>query len=263
MSVPLSRTLELFQDRLLHGNDEIRAHLSNGGPFLGVYDHAYLARLMEIMADDFPAVHTLLGDHAFAEATRAYIARHPSRARSVRWLGGDFTAWLAGTDPWRDQRVLADMAAFEWALGLAFDAPDAEPIAMNTLAGVPPEAWPVLTFRFHPSLNTFTLGFDVAPFQSRVADESDPDGPPAALGSAQTWAAWRDPESLMVRYRALGEDEAVGLAALTAGGDFAGLCEALATIGTDDDAAMRAATLLRHWVEAGWIVDLAAEGLSW
>lgn len=263
MSAGLTETQKLFQDRLLAGTSEIQEHLTDGGPFLKVYDHAYRARLLEVMGEDFPATHTLLGDDAFADATRHYIDAHPSRARSIRWLGRDFSAWLRATTPWQNQPVVADMAAFEWALGLAFDAPDTDALVTDDLARVPPEAWPILKFGFHPALNSLTLTFDVAPFQQAVANEQDPDAAPVALDAPQTWAAWRAPESLMVRYRALAEDEAAGLAVVMDGQPFSALCETMAVHGAADEAAIRAATCLRHWLEAGWLTDLTAEGLSW
>ncbi len=263
MTASLPETLDLFQARLLDGDAGIYPHLTGGGPFLKVFDHAYRARLTEVLGEDFPAVHTLLGDDGFADALGAYIANHPSRARSIRWLGERFAEFLRGTDPWQSRPMIADMAAFEWGLGLAFDAPDADALALDALAGVPPEAWPILSFAFHPALNTFQLTHDVAPFHQAVAAERDPDAAPAPLEAPGTWAAWRDLDALIVRYRALDADEAAGLEVLLADGDFAQLCEAVAARGEADQAALRAATLLRHWAEAGWIVDLSAEGMSW
>jgi hypothetical protein len=263
VTAPLPETLGLFQARLLEGNAGICPHLTNGGPFLKVYDHAYRARLAEVLGEDFPAVHTLLGDDAFAEAVGDYVESHPSRARSIRWLGERFAEFLRTANPWRGRPEIADMAAFEWGLGLAFDAADADALALDALAGVPPEAWPILTFTFHPALNTFQLKHDVARFHQAVVAERDPDGAPAPLEAPGTWAAWRDHDALIVRYRALDADEAAGLAVLLTGGDFAQLCEAVAAAGDADQAALRAATLLRHWIEAGWIVDIAAEGMSW
>ncbi|HBC07718.1 MAG TPA: hypothetical protein DC046_09070 [Rhodospirillaceae bacterium] len=260
----LAEIQNLFQDRLLTGRADIEAHLTSGGPFLKVYDHAYVARLLEIMGEDFPAVHTLLGDDAFAEAAAAYVRGQPSTARSVRWLGARFRNWLGDTAPWSDLPVLADMAAFEWGLGLAFDAPDADALGVTALAAVPPEAWPVLTFDFHPALNTAALAHDVAPFQQAVANGRDPEAAPeVAPDGPQAWAFWRDGETCQVRYRALNADEASGLALLRAEGDFQALCETLAETGDGDAAALRAAGYLRGWVEAGWIIDLSAPGLSW
>ena len=264
MSASLPEVQTLFQDRLLTGRADIEAHLTSGGPFLKVYDHAYVARLLDVMGEDFPAVHTLLGDDEFADAAAAYVRGHPSQARSVRWLGTDFAAWLGETAPWSNLPVLADMAAFEWGLGLAFDAPDARTLGVDALAGVPPEAWPVLGFDFHPALNTAALAHDVAPFQQAVANDRDPEAAPEAPPDGpQTWAFWRDGETCQVRYRVLNADEAAGLALLRAGGDFQALCETLADAGGGDAAALRAAGYLRGWVEAGWITGLSAPGLSW
>lgn len=259
----LSRLQDLFQDRLLAGGDGIAAHLTAGGPFLKVYDHAYAARLVEVLEEDYPALHTLLGDEQFAEAAGGYVAAHRSTHRSVRWFGGGMADWLSATAPWADLPVLADMAAFEWALGLAFDAPDAEALDMAALAAVPPEAWPVLTFEFHPSLNTCVLAHDVTAFQQTVAREDDPNAAPDELAAPVTVAAWRDDAETIVRFRDLPVDEAACLACLRGGGDFQAMCEAAAETGDGDDAALRAAGLLAHWVRAGWIIGLDAPGISW
>ena len=264
MSASLPEVQTLFQDRLLTGRADIEAHLTSGGPFLKVYDHAYVARLLEVMGEDFPAVHTLLGDDEFGDAAAAYVRGHPSQARSVRWLGAGFAAWLGETAPWSGLPVLTDMAAFEWGLGLAFDAPDAPALGIDALAGVPPEAWPVLCFDFHPALNMAALGHDVAAFQQAVARDQDPDAAPEEFADGpQTWAFWRDGATCQVRYRALARDEAAGLALLRDGGDFQALCERLTDFGDADAAAPRAAGYLRGWVEAGWITGLSAPGLSW
>ncbi|MDA0996777.1 MAG: DNA-binding domain-containing protein [Proteobacteria bacterium] len=198
MNTGLAELQRLFQDRLLAGGNDIERHLKDRGPFLKVYDHAYLARLLEVMGEDFPAVHTLLGDDQFGDAAVAFVRAHPSRARSIRWLGAGFSAWLREADPWRNLPVVADMAAFEWALGLAFDAPDSEPVGMPALAAVPAEAWPGLRFEFHRSLNIVRLAVDVAPFQRAVAAERDPEAAPEPLsepgdcgGFGATWKACR------------------------------------------------------------------------
>ena len=263
MTASLAEIQSLFQDRLLKGNGGIETYLTAGGPFLKVYDHAYEARLIEVMGEDFPALHTLLGDDSFAEATSAYVRAHPSHSRSIRWLGKDFVEWLRGTAPWSDVPVAADMAAFEWALGIAFDAPDADVLAAEALADVPPEAWPILVFDLHQALSAFSVSHDVGPFQQAVSREDDPDAAPEPLGGSETWAAWRDPQSLQVRYRALNPDEAAGLRVLGEGRDFQTLCECLAAFGGEEDAALRAAGYLKGWIDAGWITGMSAEGFSW
>jgi len=128
---------------------------------------------------------------------------------------------------------------------------------------VPPEAWPMLTFTFHPALQTAVLQSDVAGFYQAVKAEVDPDAAPAPYDVPVTWAAWRDPESLMVTYRSLDTDEAFALEAAQAGRTFDGICEIVADHTDADEAAVRAAGLLRNWVESGWMIGLDAEGMSW
>ena len=53
----------------------------------GVYRNAYVARLAEILADDYEQLHAYLGDQAFAKLVKAYIDANPSDQRSARWFG--------------------------------------------------------------------------------------------------------------------------------------------------------------------------------
>lgn len=263
MKAPLADLQDKFQARLLSGDAAIDPHLTRGGPFMKAYDHAYRARLVEILGEDFEGLHTLLGDENFFETIAAYIDDHPSTARSARWLGRNLPDWLRQSDAWRAQPVVADMAAFEWMIGLAFDAPDAALIGLADMGAVPPEAWPMLTFTFHPALNTALLYNDVSGFYQAVKAGEDPDGPPPAYENPVFWAAWRDPESLMVTYRALDHDEGQALAAARAGQTFDGICEIVADCTDADEAAVRAAGLLKNWIESGWLIGLDGEGMSW
>ncbi|MEQ8665594.1 MAG: DNA-binding domain-containing protein [Rhodospirillales bacterium] len=262
MTIELPILQTKFQDRLLSGTEGIHQHLADGGPFMKVYEYAYVARQQEILAEQFPAVHTLLGDERFAQATAAYVLAHPPSVRSARWIGDHFAGWIAKNAAWSDQPMLADMAAFEWALGLAFDAPDDEILNMDALATVPPDVWPALTFQMHPAMHVVTLGYDVTTFQQAVAGDSKPDELPTALETPRSWAVWRNPETLIVRYRDLATSEAIALTAVRAGATFAALCEFLAE-DDPENAHVMAAGFLREWLDAGWISGLGAEGMSW
>ena len=262
MTTSLKDIQSMFQNRLLTGGEDILPHL-NDGTFMGVYDHAYRARLVEILDGDFEGVHTLLGDDRFDAAMRGYLDAHPSTTRSVRWIGRHLPDWMSVTAPWSGYREAVAMASFEWMLGLAFDAPDAPLLEMSAVGAVPPEAWPVLTFSFHPALNTSVLSHDAAPFHQAIKAGRNPEAAPPPFVSPETWAAWREPGSAMVSYRALDRDEAEALAAARDGRTFDEICEIVAASGDHDQAAIRAAGLLRLWIESGWIIGIDAVGLSW
>lgn len=263
MMPPLKDIQEKFQARLMNGDDAINPHLANSGPFMGAYDHAYRARLIEILGEDFEGLHTLLGDEQFANAMTDYVDTYPSTTRSARWLGRYMPEYLSKTSPWNELPMLPSMAAFEWMLGLAFDAPDAKLISVQEISVVPPEAWPMLTITFHPSLTTAKITYDVAPFYQAVKAEKEPSGPPQELDAISVWAAWRDPETMTVTYRALDPDEAGALEAAISGQSFDSICEVVARHTRAENAAIRAAGLLRLWIESGWIIGIDADGMSW
>lgn len=262
MTASLDNIQTAFQERLLNGSGNIHQYLADGGPFMKVYEHAYVARQQEIIGEQFPALMVLLGDDQFAEASRAYIKDNPPSKRSARWIGEHLPSWLAGHPTWSNHPVLVDMASFEWALAHAFDAPDAAPLTMEHLAAVPPDVWPMLMFEFQPALSLVELSHDVAPFQHAVVNEQEPSGAPALLDGVITHAVWRDHQSLIVQYRALDHGETIALTAALNGMTFTAVCEHLAEI-DEDNAAGVAAGYLRNWVETGLLSGIDAEGISW
>ena len=109
---------------------------------LGIYANAYRLRLLEALDTDFPGLHTLVGDEEFDRLGRAYIDAHPSQHFSLRWYGHQVAAFLRATPPYADHPVLAEMAQFEWAMSLAFDADDSPLVTVEDMLALPPEVGP-------------------------------------------------------------------------------------------------------------------------
>ena len=79
----LKELQEEFQRGILAGDDIILAEVNDSAKedrnvLFGVYRHAYVARLAEIVDEDYEQVHAYLGNQAFARLVKAYIAAHPS-----------------------------------------------------------------------------------------------------------------------------------------------------------------------------------------
>lgn len=224
---------------------------------LGVYHNAYLERLREVLARDYPALGRLVGETEFAALAYAYACAHPSQSPNIRWFGASLASYIAVNGVWEEDPAAADLARFEWSIGLAFDAPEASPLGFADLAAVPPEDWAGLGFRLHPSLQFLSLAYD-APgwWLATQGPEPDPgaDKPAPLPLPDRNWAIWRGDEG--VQFRKLETDESEALWAVRKGDDFTALCRVLAGEGEADAAAMRAAGLLRAWVDAGWIVGL-------
>lgn len=202
---------------------------------VGVYRHAYRARLIEVLEIDFPATRTLMGAETFAAAAAGYIGVHPSRHPSVRWLGRHLPAYLAATG----QDAAAEMAAFEWSLGLAFDAAPAGTVDIADLAALGPEAWEGLKVDFQPGLSLLTLRHGVAETWPALRD-GDATNAPSVLAAPLPYAIWR--QGLEPQYRPLQPGEDGLLQAMAAGAAFA---EALGE--TDPQQALQ-------WF-AGWCIS--------
>jgi hypothetical protein len=254
---PLQRA---FAGYLLDGTDEIRTAVrpsskADVDTLLGVYRHGYSARLVEVLGNDFPGVKALAGVEEFEKLARVYVAAHPSRGFSVRSFGDALAEFLRQSPPYSERPALADMAAFEAALADAFDAADAEPMGPEHLASLPPPAWPTLTFAFHPSVRRLGLRTAApAAWSTQNAGEL-PEEPATQAGD---WLVWR--QGLDVKYRRLDPDEAAALQAAMAGEDFSAICEALAEHGPEEEAAFRAAGLIRLWLEAGLVTGTSHQG---
>ncbi len=245
-----------FQDYLLSGSDQLTASVrdtrkADRVTLLDVYRDGYALRLIEVLTNDYPGVMAMAGPDDFDYMARAYIAAHPSHHPSVRWFGKDLADFLAGTSPFDRSPEVAEMARFEWALGDAFDAVDASPIAADVLVALPPEAWETLAFSPLPSLAVLSFEFDV-PRAWQQRDEQEAGNLEAERADTPTsWVIWRP--QFTSNFRSLAADEATMLAALMQERSFPELCECLISSVGEEQAPARAAGLLRGWVEEGMI----------
>jgi hypothetical protein len=234
---------------------------------LGVYGDAYYLRLAEALQSDFTAVHKILGDVAFAEMTRQYASTHPSEHPSIRWFGNHLAEFIAATPPYADQPALPDMAQFEWALSLCFDAPDAETLDVDAFATIPAAQWPSLAFEFHPSLQRLDLAWNAPVVWKALndhdddSDHADDDGngdvtvPDPVKGEYPTgWLIWRG--ELNPQYRSLEVHEAWMLDAARQGMPFAALCDGLTEWIDPQHAAPEAAGQLKRWVVDGLLTSV-------
>lgn len=222
---------------------------------LGVYAHAYRARLREVLAKDYPGLRALAGEETFDAIAHDYIAATPSHHPNARWYGAQVSRFLREDSPWNAHPEFSEMAALDWAFGLAFDAHDARAVTFDELAAVAPQDWPTLRFALHPSLQRLSFTHNVAAIR-RALDHGETLPPFERFDASQPRAVWRN--NFTVRHRRLSDEEAALLASLADGASFADLCEALSVSHAPDAVALQAATLLRTWVADGWITSAAS-----
>lgn len=224
---------------------------------LGIYHHAYRARLLETMRDTFGHTWRYLGDALFDQLALAFIEQHADTRANLRWWGEAWPAWLGG------ERLpglgvgahpeVAELAQLDWALRRAFDAADAEVLSVSALAGMPIDAWTQAPLLAQASVALLSQSTNtVALWHALDQDEALPDVVP--LAQAVTVLVWRLDER--PHFRTVSEQEAQALTRLLLGGSFADICASLADQagdGGDDDgqAAALAASWLRRWLGDG------------
>jgi hypothetical protein len=257
----LKELQDTFQRGILAGDDAILDEVKDSAKeqrkvLFGVYRNAYVARLAEILDDDYEQLHAYLGDRAFAKLVKAYIAANPSDQRSARWFGRHLPAFVRDSETYAKHPEAAELAQLEKALADAFDGPDATPLGIEALAAVAPEAWPNLVFTPHPTAIRLTFNTNAADIWSALKDEEAPPKPEHLI-EPQAIVVWR--QDFMARFRPLSAEEAMMWDEAAKGVRFGVLCEMVATFGGEDDAELRAATYLKGWVDTGMLAGCRTE----
>jgi len=254
----LPRTQNGFQDYLLRREGPIAGEIVGDARLdasarLEIYANAYRLRLIEALEGDFVALKAHVGAERFEDIARAYIDAHPSEHFSLRYFGRHMARFLAGTAPWRDEPLLAELARFDWALTDSFDAADSPAATVEDMAQIAPEKWPRLVFVPHASVQRLNLEWN-APAIWKAADQGEPLPAPEKAPHPIGWAMWR--QGLQIYFRSLSVDEAFALDALLRGENFGSICEALTEWIDAQHVAVHAAGLLKQWLTDGLIREI-------
>lgn len=221
---------------------------------LSVYGKGYGYRLIDALSENYPAVHTLLGDESFYQMTYDYMAAHPSHHFSLRYFGSELESFLGSY--YKNSPFMAEMARFEWALRHAFDACNTPTITLQDLQAIAVEQWGSLKFKFHPSLKRLDLEWNVPQLWSAVDQNSDPidaEKNPHPIA----WLIWR--KELTNFYRSMDVDEAWSIDQASQGESFATLCEGICEWIDAEHAPMRIAGFLTDWINEDLIVAVNTE----
>jgi len=242
-----------FQSHILHGTGGIEAIVPGSARFdvatrLGVYSGGYAERLIEALAQTYPAVRFALGERTFARLIRTLAHESPSRHFSVRYYGEGLATLIAGALEGPQGRGCRELALWEWDLAAAFDAADAQTVSSADLAAIEPASWPALRFELTPSLHVRTLATNAVEWWKAACADGTRPRRWRARRPAQ-WVLWRS--ELAIYFRKLPPAEERMLAAARCGARFDEMC---AELEGAEAAPVRAATLLHGWLKSGWIV---------
>ena len=146
-----------FAAALITGDEQalqqyvIGAHSLDAGAALAVYRNNTFSNYRKALRDDYPAVLALVGEKFFDGACDAYTRAQPSQSGDLNDFGVMFRSFLQQWQPAQQLPYLPDVARLEWAIHMAFNATDVPPLALESLAHLPPETVPQLHLDLHPS----------------------------------------------------------------------------------------------------------------
>lgn len=192
---------------------------------LRLYRSMYRSRIGEVLLGTFPDLAQRLGEKAFRRLAMQYLDAYPSRDPRLEYVGRHLPTYLESQ---REEplRLLAKLAALEWARQFAMLAPD--PSATATLADCEPSAFAASRLDLIPSLSVV---------------ETEQGG---------YRAVWCDGRSILECEAEA--DETLAWQRARQGESMPNICEAF--VGAPEPAA-RAWNVLSGWSRRGWIVRVA------
>lgn len=181
---PLRDVQAAFRRALLAEDETALALLVEGGAArIDVHRNNLFASLGEVLRDSFPSVCRLVDERFFAYAAHEFIRRHPPERAVLAEYGGGFADFLADFPPCRHLAYLADVARLEWLMCAAATAADAAPLSAAALAGVAPEATPLLRLTLHPALGLLASPFPIDRIWRANRRDAPLDEPPIDLAA--------------------------------------------------------------------------------
>ncbi|RVT84754.1 MNIO family bufferin maturase [Inhella crocodyli] len=214
---------------------------------LGVYHHAYRARLAEVLADTFAKTARFMGDELFHAEATAFAPQHPPRARSLNRYSEAFVAHLAARYPHNPE--LAELAQLDWDLRTAFDGPDVPALDAAAAQADAEGVWLQRAAPLHPSVRLRPITTNVVSLWKAI--EADEEVPPVVALSEPTWLlVWR--QGLRPHFQTVDAGLAAFLSGLRAGASVTGACEVPEVLAWLD-APERLAGWLQGALGEGWL----------
>lgn len=245
---------------LLGQSDDIAPHIVgdqqvSAAERLSIYRNAYRIRLREVIDTDHPVLGTYLGDDLFDRMVDGYIDSMPSQFRSLRQYCDPLPEFLRTDEFFAQYPQISELARFERFLLVAFDAADRLPATVQDLQELPPEQWPAMTLRFHPSLQMFITPYNIVEIWQSLKAEN---APPELMEQNSCWVLWRNADRL-TEFRSISRVEQQMLDAFLQGHNLTQVAEIIVEQEGHDSAAESLLTIMMQWLELGWVQQLVTE----
>jgi hypothetical protein len=245
---------------------------------LEIYNRQYWYRVLNALAEDFPALRAVVGSARFEALSIAYLIEHPSRSFSLRNLGSKLVEWLAAHPEFAGRRhaLAIDVARVEWAFVEAFDSAERAPLTLKQIAALDGSS----QLELQPHLRLMALNYAAedlvlglhqcekrqtseAGLEQEMENEGE-NGAPAKLPRLRRRATWLAAHrvDLSVYYRRLQREEFLMLEALAKARPLGEAIEAAFADSKIAEAqrAGRVQAWFTNWAELEWVCAPEAGG---
>jgi len=208
---------------------------------LAVYGNAYLWRLQEAIAMDFPILGHFMGHDQLMNAIKDYLEVNPSEYFSISRASAKFPYFLK-THPIIGSYVWADeLAQFEWAKVSLFENLDHGILTKSELIKIPTEKWPTLKFKLIPNLTIMHTTYRI----EELSEESELDI--KLTPTPQSLKVWRKQEE--VYFSTTSHEEEDLLMAIRAGNNFNEICSQFGIKYSETQAAQMVFNIITDWLD--------------
>jgi hypothetical protein len=224
---------------------------------LEVYRRAYHARLIECLADDYPALQSALGPEAFDALCRAYIERHPSTGPNLNAFGQHVPAFCRSAEAaCPESAFAADLATLEWAIVEVIHARSAPAVTLEALQAIPIDRWADARLIPTPAFRLLHFAYPVNAYFQSFRQGTTLLVPEPAASSLLVYRSgptvWRMPltQPMVLLLEATARGETLGTSLECAAAALTDVAE--------DVAGARVLGWFRDWVSSGLFCDVEA-----
>jgi hypothetical protein len=126
-----------------------------------VYRNNVCVGLVDALAERFPVCRQLVGDEFFRAMARRYAREFPPRTPMLFEYGDGFATFVANFEPARELPYLPDVARLEYAVGVAYHAENATPLATDVIRALPLDRLEEATATWHPSMHVVASNYPI------------------------------------------------------------------------------------------------------
>lgn len=143
---------------------------------LAVYQHAYLARLLEVLRELFPCTRFAVGDELFDQFAAGYLRQHPPHSYTLARLSDRWVEYLDETRPADADfgQFIVELSRLEQAIDRIFDGPGPENLPPFTL---PANADGDLRLTFVPSFELHAFQYPISDYYTAWKAAENPSWP--------------------------------------------------------------------------------------